>query len=181
MFVDFKKFERHTLTEKQRTFLLALIPMTVYVQENVIAKSAYARPPRETKSGVLACVLSAHCAYKSDWGNHFVARDRCHAIGATTWVHGNNLGLLKPNDFWRRRTIELDGVKYKSYDDWSSFAIDWSDVLSWTEDYSDVLLEHEAGAQIKLMAKRDEDPVSYEAAVMHLVKSLGLREFDLHA
>lgn len=177
MFVDFDKYQRGNLSEPEQAFLESLVPLSQYIQEQVIAKCEFAEQIIKTPFGIFASVLSAHCLYKSDFGRHPASRSKA-ALDGSQWVRGNNLAVLLAGDTWSKDTLEVDGLNYRTYPDWSAFAMDWSDNLTWCEDYSDVLLCDKIVGQVSLMAGREEDSLAYESSLLSLIKLYGLWEFD---
>lgn len=183
MFIDFGRFDRHLLSKRQRDFLLSLVPLTQLIQQQVIAKCEYGdRPGVETIGGVLPSVVTAHCIFVSNWGKHKAAQDKIKiADGEDSWVHGNNLALNRANKYWPHDVVRVGEIFYKSYMDRSAFVIDMSDIFSWTEDYADVLATNNVDSQVKLMSKRQKDPVKYQTSLLEIVARLGLTQYDKHS
>lgn len=182
-FVSFHKFQREKLDSEERLFLQGIVSLGQFVQSQVMMKCANEDFDNEiyTRFGIAVSLVAAHCIHKSNWGKHPVSRPRYTPAGSTQWMHANNLALVEADDDWKnakRSYLTHENVDFNAYGEWGDFAIHFSDRLTWTHDYTDVLGANSVKEQIKLMSLHEADPMSYYANIYRTIVDFGLYEFD---
>lgn len=165
MFINFHKFERVKLSEKQKEFLHVLVPFGRIVQEYTKNKCKLSNI--NSKYGIFASIVIADVIIKSDWGTHKIAKKY------------NNLNLLEANDFWYGKTKQVDDKEYKTYDCWFDYAADLSDHFVFSGDYLPVLISKNLDDQIDSIVLLNEQYPTYHSKIELLIESLGLWEFDI--
>lgn len=180
--VDIGKYRRSSIKGNAHkvAFLQAVVTLGQHVQRMTWHKARNTHPPKKTKTGIKACLVSAICIYRSDWGLHPVAQPRYFPDNNPEWIHGNNLCLLEVvNDHWYGMTIEYGGVTYKGFPNWAEFANHLSEVYSWSPYFEHVLDRPFWLEQLELLAFYQEMPDEFYGNVFEIVRQFGLEEFDL--
>lgn len=176
---------RSKLTVEQQDFFKQVVTLAQYTQAEIYAHCLDEDFPKFTYFGIAASVLAAHFIIKSDFGSHLLAQPKYFwdEDGERKWQHANNLALLEiePADekFWRRPTLpHTDGKVYKSFVTWGEFSINFSDRVTWTHNYEDVLSQKSVRKQVEEMSKKEKKPADYLKKVNDLITTLELMEFD---
>ncbi len=110
--------------------------------------------------------MIAECIAKSDWGAKDLARKE------------NNLALLKGDEFYKGKTVLYDGERYKTYDNWLDFSIDFSDYIVFSGKYTKVLSQYNLEQQLDELNKIQDYSQSYSDTIETLIRMYGLWEFD---
>lgn len=177
MYVDTNRAYRASLSDEQKAFLKALIPLVRFTSLQIYSKCLDGDPPKWTSNGISPSLLAAHCIYKSDWGRHPVAQRRFALPNGST-DYGNNLALLKESGDSFNRKIAYSSELYGSYKDHHDFSTEWSNRFAWTEDYAEVLRQVTLPRQLKLLSLREVDQEGYLKSVSSLILNYKLHEFD---
>lgn len=172
-FVDLKKYMRPMLSQREREFLLRIVPVGQFIQLQSYSKAEVQE--KLTCHGVFASVATAHCIFKSQWGTHPASQDKCNGSFA------NNLCLIESHKYWTRVVVNFEDKVYKGYKNWREFCIDFTDILAWNTGYEDVIAAGDIQEQVFLLSLRELDPIAYRSAVEELIESYGLKEFDWYA
>ncbi len=170
LFVDPTRYKRSGLSLTRREFLIRMVPLAGFVQQQTMGKAMVTG--KQTTVGVYASLIAAHIIFKSEWGEHPVARTLWNSIPA------NNLALIEAHRYWKKLKILHGEKEYRGYKNWREFAIDFSDDLAWHPEYYDVLLENNLVQQIEKMSLREGVPKDYCANIALIIRDYGLREFD---
>ena len=172
LFVDPEKYMRSRLDSKQREYLLRIVPLAGFVQQQTMNKAMATN--KYTEVGVYASLITAHIIYKSEWGTH--------PVSLTLWksIPANNLALIEAHKYWKKLKIIHDEIEYRGYKNWREFAVDFSDDLAWHPERYKLLLCSELTDQIKDFAEYESDS-SYFDKIVSIIKDYGLREFDFCA
>lgn len=171
-FVDPQRYSRASLSLEHREFLLRVVPLAGFVQQQTYNKALVTN--KQTHSGVLASVLAAHLIHKSNFGDHSLAQISYNGAAA------NNLAMLKAHKYWHKITIEHEGTKYRGYKNWREFGIDFSDTLAFQNGFEDLLACKDAIDQIEALSEREKN-LTYIDTIQKLIRDLGLKEFDWYA
>ena len=180
--VQLNRFKHLNLKIDQEQFLQSVIPFAQYIQSEIILKAEDMDDPVITNHGVFSSILAGQMVVLSDWGTAPEAQDRLRemADGKETWVHGNNLARLEADEWWLKYcdVIKLGDKIYKSYKDWSCFAIDWSDLYSWRTEMEEILKCSKVKTQLKLLSSRQPQPDDHYDKVLEVIINFKLWEFD---
>ena len=85
--------------------------------------------------------------------------------------YANNLTKIEFNEDWSGKSIEYDGKRYKTYRDHLHFGSDYSDILTFTDIY-DQLLNAPANIQLNMLAQFKKDPEDYLHKAERLIKEV---------
>ncbi len=163
-------YGREELTEQEFQFLYKIVPLARLVQSWTKLKADFAgvRSP----AGVYASLLAAEMLLQSDYGRHPLAQDSYNR------KYSNNLALIPAHKYWKGKGHEFEGVKYRAYKDWRDFAVDYSDFLSFSNEYVQVLKAPLLLEQVDKFSLTKPNPIEYNREVISIITLLGLEEFD---
>lgn len=166
MQIDAKRYKRLGLPDQAVSFLKAVIPFARIVQQYTFEKARHLRIA--TPIGLSASIVTAEIIHKSKWGLHEVA------------AKGSNLMLLEADEFFRGKALTFEGRKYRTYDTWLDFCIDYSDEVTFQQRhiYERVLLARNVDEQLDRLAEIQIEPTSYHRTIEEMIEGYGLWEFD---
>lgn len=166
MLIDTRRYERHSLAAHEQEFLCKLVSFAQFIQNTSYDKCQMIRVP--TTVGLCASLAMADIILVSNWGTHQVA------------AQYSNLSLLKVNEYWRGKTAEVAGSRYRVYSSWLDYAIDLTDELTFFErtKYLPVLMAKNLDSQVEIMSSLQPDPTSYYGKIGTIIERFGLLEFD---
>ncbi len=149
------------LNKEQTEFLQKLIPLCNKISEYTKLKGEFLGI--ETPVGFHVGLLIAEIIIQSDWGRK--------EISQPIYInrYSNNLALLPGGQYWQGKTNCHEGIEYRAYKDWKTFAIDYSDYLTFSRGFDDVLKEYGCRRQIELFSLTKNNPQEYTREVIEII------------
>lgn len=175
MFINLSKTERAKLNKEQQEFLLKIVPIGKYIQEQTFGK---AQIKGYYAAGMLTSVASAEIIYQSKWGQHPISQHRFKEEKGKTSKYANNLALLESNQFWKGSTVLHESKEYRGYKNWMEFAVNYTDYLVFSGDFKSFLQCPTVQGQVAILSLTKNNPKEYNGEILNLIKLLELTEFD---
>jgi len=166
MFIDTRRYERGSLPEEKRDFLVRLVSFARLIQATTYDKCEILRI--DSVMGICSSIVMGDIIIKSNWGTHLAASKE------------SNLSLLEKTEYWKGKCIEIEGKGFRCYPSWLDFSLDWTDELTFYErgKYEDLLGAKNPDAQMDIMSNLQDDPTIYRGRILELIGRYGLWEFD---
>lgn len=156
---------RVKLSEKERTFLEALIPWS-WMVENQTAYKALVYRNFAGAYGLSSILFTCMVLRETNWGSHPLAQEQFKGKDSC------NLLLQKPNEFWEGRVVKYDGEDYKLFDSYEDFCIAYTDHVVFSELYDYVILEKDYLKQLEILTR--DDSRAYNE-IIKILSLLGLK------
>ena len=170
MLISLKTYNRGKLKPEQQEFLLKIVPLARLIAEWTQAKAEFLGIPNAR--GFKTSFILGDILYFSQFGEHPVSLEQFNNR------YANNLGLIQADRYWRGKTHLFRGILYRAYQDWRSFAVDYSDYYCFSRRFDKILSSSNLLEQIELMSLTKINPLDYNTEVIITITSLGLEEFD---
>lgn len=120
----------------------------------------------ESPGGIDSTIILGEILIQSEWGEHPVSRE---FLQGEKTKYSNNLALLECGDYWKGKYNIFEGVKYRAYKDWKVFAVDFSDHLTFSRGFDEVLGESDFLEQVRLFSLTKPDPEHYNSSMLETI------------
>lgn len=151
-----------SLTNEQMQVVDRVLPFAILISDWSRLKAEFLN--LHNPRGIYPSVILSEIIIQSNWMLHPIAQTEITIRSARKESHrySNNLALLPVNNGWRGKSNEFDGVEYRAYKDWQVFAIDYSDYLTFTREFDDLLCEHSPERQLEAWSLTKTDETWYD-------------------
>lgn len=174
MFINLDVSNRKVLTNPQAEFLVKAVPLARWLQNQTLVKADF--KGIYSPKGFNASLILADLIHQSNWGEHPLAQKKYRNDGETKYA--NNLSLLEITPYWKGISLNYGGILYRGYRNWLDFAINYSDLLIFSGQYTDVLRTPDLKLQTKLLSLTKPNSQAYNDDIVKLIHHFNLREFD---
>lgn len=145
-------------------YLEKLIPLSRLISDWTRMKAEFIY--LDSPGGIDSTIILAEILIRSEWGDHPVSRE---FVQGEKTKYSNNLSLLECGEHWRGKSNLYEGISYRAYKDWKVFAVDYSDHLTFSRGYDEVLQETDFLDQIRLFSLTKEDPEYYNRLMLETI------------
>ncbi len=169
MLITTTKYNRNKLTDHQKEAFKMLVPLSITISDWIESKCRFLS--KET-SLVPASLILADLIYESAFLIHPLSKP------VFMGKYSNNLSLILRDESWQGKINIYEDRKYKSYRDWLHFASDYSDIITFSPKYADVLKSYSISQQIDILSLKKPNSVVYNKEIRILIDHYNLGEFD---
>ena len=169
MFINIIKYNRNTLSDLEKLFLLKIVPIARLIQKWTKNKAEFVN--KLSSHGIFSSIIIANIILKSEWGRHPISQEKFDG------KYSNNLLLIKSNKFWTGRTHIYQNNQYKAYKDWEEFCVDYSDWVVFSGLYDKVLDSSILEDQISFYVSAELLDLVYNTKIKNIIDYYNLREF----
>lgn len=163
MALNINKGNRKGLSEEQRDFLIKASSLAKTISNWIDQKAIFLKIPNPTK--IDSSIILAEMIIESQWGTHPLAQPFYNK------KYSNNLTLIPADKYWQGKSHKYNGVSYRSYQDWITFATDYSDRIVFSDKYKHIL---RSDNPLLMLSSWKEDPVFFAAKAAALVEFYSL-------
>lgn len=174
MLINTDTYNRHLLTTESKIFLKKLVPLSYVVSQWTFDKGLFLNIT--TVRGILPSIILADILLMSNNGTHPISKEDCNS------KYSNNLALIQVDRFFTGKSNIYEGKTYCAFKTWREFAEYYSDFLTFSRRFDNVLassnlIDQAAHLQV---AKLEQDPtLCYSSKeIITIINGLGLDEFD---
>jgi uncharacterized FlgJ-related protein len=165
-FIDTNRYGRSKLLPEEKEFLQKLVPFAELISSQIKEKSDFYGI--NSPFGIFPSLIIAMIVIRTNWGEVKQVKKL------------NNLMCLLSDESWKGKTELIEGKKYRSYQSWLDFSIDFSDYVTFfkSKEYTDILLRSSYQEQLDKIANINDSGTLIYANIESIVIKYGLWEFD---
>lgn len=126
----------------------------------------------KSENGIYASLIMAEIIIQSNWGRHPISKHQFKAPkedGSIGSKYSNNLALLQPCSGQKVKVNTYGGIEYVAFKDWKTFATGYSDHLTFSGKYDDILKESNLLNQINLFSLTKEPTGAYNSSIIKTI------------
>ena len=165
--ISIQTHNRQNLSVEQKEALSKLAPLSITISEWIEAKCRFLGKP----GYMFPSLILADMLMESNFLSWQLSKEYIDGR------YANNITKIKLDSSWTGKSIEYEGIKYKTYRDWLHFASDYSDILCFSSEY-DFMLTQPLGKQIKALSSYKNDRKWSKAKLETLIDFYNLTEID---
>jgi flagellum-specific peptidoglycan hydrolase FlgJ len=137
------------------------------ISDWTLKKALFFKKP--IKNTIKPSLVLADIIIESNWGTHPIAQEFYNK------KYSNNLSLIVADENWVGRVQKYAKVEYKSYKDWMTYTMDYSDSLIFSAKMNPIIHTDD---QIKVLAATKSDPTIFAAKAEALIDFYSLIDYD---
>ena len=128
---------------------------------------------RMRSPGIFQGILIADILIESEWGTHPVAQEELILTikGKEKKKYSNNLTLMGPGPL-KSKTNLYEGKEYQAFKGWKDFAVAYTDHLTFSRGYDDVLKCFDFMGQVEQFSLTKESPEDYNMIILETLTRL---------